>query len=585
VGSVHGMKAAGMLHAIPVGGGYYLATDDLARLPELPLTEWLVHRGLDGLPGGARAHAQLAAGLGGEVTNAELEGVHERLDRAGFGHEFPLDARVGSERLVAFGLFRRAGSDRYRFRHGLLREAIARTVADDVRPSLHRAAVDHWQNVQTGDPSALAKLAHHAARAGDKGLAEAASLSLAESARIRHNFLEAERWYTEALEHLSDPAGDSTHKRNALRGRALMRYRLGRYADARVDLAFARKLAQVAADRFAEAEILLDEATVLDWMGEHAASVQCVDQAFEKVSQWDVPPLLEARLLLGRGRSLHRASHDKEASDKLERALEVAEPLGEEAYETRVITLLMSSFILQGLARLEDAARALDRAVATCEAHGDLLHLASAVNNRALLAGCLGDKPSMVKDFERVIALGRHLGQDAIQIAGHYNLGECLYLWGDVEVAEPHVERALQLELLRTSNSPRMEIELLPARLALHRGDLVRARDIVAFIRARKCAAMPAPAIDVLCTAVEYACGDVNEAEWEALDARSAQFSIGQERIEVIEARAVSALRRGLLDDARRHFNRALDAARSIPNVMRERLERWMGALSEKTHE
>lgn len=577
---VRGIKAAGLVRANPFGGGYYLATDEMDRLSELPLIEWLVHRELDGLPEGARAHAQLAAVLGVEVTNDELEGVHERLDRVGLGDDFPLDARIGSERLVAFGLFVRAGPDRYRFRHALLRDAIARTVADDVRPSLHRAAMAHWRSVDSpGDSAALAKLAHHAARAGEKHLAEAASLSLAESARARHDYLEAERWYTEALDPSAHSDLDAARRRHVLRSRALMRYRLGRYADARVDLAAARRNAERAADRIAEAEILLDEATVLDWMGEHAASAQCVDQAFDKASQQYVSPLLEARLLLGRGRSLHRASREEQARIELERALAVADQLGEEAYETRVIALLMSSFILQGLARLEDAARALDRAVAACEAHGDLLHLASAVNNRALLAGCLGDKPGMVKDFERVIALGRHLGQDAIQIAGHHNLGEYLYLWGDLEAAWPHAERALQLEMIRTSNSPRMEIELLPARLALHRGDLATARDVVAFIRARKRASEPAPAIDVLCTMAEYASGDVNDAAWEALEARSAQFSIGQERIEVIEARAVSALRRGFVDEARRHIVRAIETARSIPNVMHERLERWMRAL------
>lgn len=575
---VRGIKAAGLVRTNPSGGGHYLATDELERLPELPLIEWLVHRELDGLPEGARAHAQLAAVLGLEVTNAELEGVHEWLDRAGLGQEFPLDARVGSERLVALGIFRRAGPDRYRFRHALLRDAIARTVADDVRPSVHHAAVDHWRSVDSpNDSVALAKLAHHAARAGDKALAETTSLALAESARTRHNFLEAERWYSEALE---NAAVNSEHQGPALRGRALMRYRLGRYSDARLDLGFARKLAESMEDRFGEAEILLDEATILDWMGEHAASASCVTQAFDKVSQCAVPPLLEARLLLGRGRSLHRASYEKEARAMLERALEIAEPLGEEAYETRMIALLMSGYILQGLARLEDAARALDRAIATCEAHGDLLHLASAVNNRAHLAAFLGDKPGMIKDFDRVIELGRHLGQDAIQIAGHYNMAEFLYLWGDIEEATPHAERALQLELQRTSNAPRMEVELLSARMALHRGDLAHAGKIVAFIRERKRATMPSPAVDVLCTAVEYACGDVHDAAWEALDKRSAQFSIGQERIEVLEARAVSALRRGLADDARQHFVRALDAARSIPNVMRERLDDWMCALS-----
>jgi eukaryotic-like serine/threonine-protein kinase len=149
----------------------------------------------------------------------------------------------------------------------------------------------------------------------------------------------------------------------------------------------------------------------------------------------------------------------------------------------------------------------------------------------------------------------------------------------------PHAERALDLELPRTANSPRMEIELLPARIALHRGNLLLARDIVAGIRARKREAMPAPAVDVLCTMVEYACASANQGAWEALEARSAHFSIGQERIEVIEARAVEALRSGRMAEARGHFVRAIDTAQTIPNAMGERLAHWMTALSAQTRE
>jgi eukaryotic-like serine/threonine-protein kinase len=142
----------------------------------------------------------------------------------------------------------------------------------------------------------------------------------------------------------------------------------------------------------------------------------------------------------------------------------------------------------------------------------------------------------------------------------------------------PHALRALQLESSRTGNSPRMEIELLPARLALHSGDLVAARGVLDGIRRRRRTGMPAPAIDVLCTMVEYACSCMHDAAWESLEAQSAQFSIGQERIEVIEARAVAALRNGRPDEARQHFIRAIDVSRTIPNVMRERLERWLAA-------
>lgn len=48
--------------------------------------------------------------------------------------------------------------------------------------------------------------------------------------------------------------------------------------------------------------------------------------------------------------------------------------------------------------------------------------------------------------------------------------------------------------------------------------------------------------------------------------------------IEVLEMRAVSALRRGLHEQARRQLEKALAAADRIPNVMRARLERQLAA-------
>src|SRR5690606_11468759 len=108
------------------------------------------------------------------------------------------------------------------------------------------------------------------------------------------------------------------------------------------------------------------------------ASAERVERARARA---DAPrsPLLEARLLLGAGRSHHRADREEEAADALERAAVLAAPLGDEGYETLVITLMMLGFILQGLGRMDDAARALDETIRRADERGDRLHLGSAL--------------------------------------------------------------------------------------------------------------------------------------------------------------------------------------------------------------
>ncbi|WP_170319356.1 serine/threonine-protein kinase [Polyangium spumosum] len=600
---VRGLKAQGIVRKHPSGSGYFLATDELDDLPDLPLIEWLAHRDLDALPPAARAHACLAAVLGAEVTIAEMQGVLGRLDRMSAGGDFPLDARVGSERLVAAGLLARQGAGRYAFRHALVREAIARSVPEAQRARIHLAAAAYFQQASgwdggaepSGDEPHLAQLAHHATHAGERALGERAYLALAEAARARHDWLDAERCYTRALESLGASAGAVSSARpmpgqaelvprtpglrpRALRGRGLMRYRLGRYQDALDDLALARALAAREAsadDPLAAVEILLDEATVLDWMADYEASRERVVAALGLLSDAP-PPVLLARLLLGQGLSLVRFSREDEAVPLFERAIEVADTIGYEAYEPRIVALTMLGFVLPALGRLAEAERAIARAIDLCESHGDDLHLASVVNARALLAALVGDKARMVADFERVAWLGRELGQDWLEILAHHNLGEYLYLWDDLDAAEPHAARALALEVRHTGGAPRPVIALLDGRLRHFRGDLVGAREAAARIREQAGPALPVPAEDVLCVMLELATSDADDAAWDALEARSREFSMGQERLEVTEARGLSALRRGCPAEARRHFERALEIGRALPNVMAPRIERLL---------
>ena len=61
---VRGLKRQGLVRQRP-GGSWYLATDELDRMPELRLVEWLAHHELGALPPELTAHARLCALLGG----------------------------------------------------------------------------------------------------------------------------------------------------------------------------------------------------------------------------------------------------------------------------------------------------------------------------------------------------------------------------------------------------------------------------------------------------------------------------------------------------------------------------------------
>jgi eukaryotic-like serine/threonine-protein kinase len=139
-------------------------------------------------------------------------------------------------------------------------------------------------------------------------------------------------------------------------------------------------------------------------------------------------------------------------------------------------------------------------------------------------------------------------------------------------------------------------VALLDARLRLYRGDEAAARATVERIRACQDEArasgqtdrLMVPSEHVMWSMIELAtrgAEGASEAEWDALEARSARWSVGQEHIEVLEMRAVAAARRGRDEEACRQLEKALAAAERIPNVMGARLRRGIEELRARRRE
>ncbi|KYF75208.1 protein kinase [Sorangium cellulosum] len=581
---VHGLRREGILRRHPRGDAWYLATDELERLPVLPLIDPLAQGEMAALGAALGAHARLISLLGAEVMIDEIAGVLRHLDRRGEGEAFPLDARVGTERLLKAGVLAIDRKGRLGFRHSLVREAIARGVDEAERRRIHLAAYEHHREAAHESPEQRRfKIAYHAAEAGLAEIAEEAYLELAERARARHAYVEAELHYSRALAQPVEERG--ARRRAAYRGRGLMRYRLGRYHDALGDLGRARAMAVEERNETERIEILLDEATALDWMDDYGRSKERMEEA-KALVRGDLSLALTARLSMGMARSLVRENREKEAAPQLELAAAQAEALGDDGYETLLVSLLLLGFIYQGLGKLDEAGAALDRAVQMCQARGDLLHLGPAINNRALLRACLGDNEGMILDLCRLLSISRELGIGKMELVGEFNLGEYLYLMGNLDTAMSHVERAVALERHQRGEEARPVVELLLARLLLYKGDEQKAREIIEAIRSQQAKAAAegregmemAPSEEVQWSMIDLATRDASDEAWDELEERSARFSVGQEQIEVIEARARALSRRGRHVEARAALERAIEVAGRIPNVMRERLERQRGA-------
>jgi len=112
-----------------------------------------------------------------------------------------------------------------------------------------------------------------------------------------------------------------------------MRFRLSRYEDACHDFDLAREMAHQLGDLESEVEILLDEATALDSADEYRRSRELVEQA-DLMSRDNKSPLIEARILMGLGRSCVRFNSYERAAELYNIAADKAEALGDAAYET-----------------------------------------------------------------------------------------------------------------------------------------------------------------------------------------------------------------------------------------------------------
>lgn len=581
---VRALKREGVVRKSLKTDRFFVATDEIDRTGDLPLAEWFAQREIASLTPSLQAFARFVALLGGDVAISDIEWIVKHLHPEDAPEELSIDAGVGLQKLLGLGiLVRQAAGDRVEFRHPLVKEALARAIPAARRVHIHRAAHEYFRTDRRFQANPrLADVAFHAAGAGLVPEAISAWMELANDFQAKHLYLEAESSYSKAIELSKSPILD------AYRGRGIMRYRLGRYGDALSDFDQARGLAEEKGDKISVIELLLDEAMALDWLSEFKSAAERVERGQALAGDKKIPSGLRAKLLLGQARSAYRENRHEEAERLFQEAAALARSIGESEYETLVIAESMLGYVLQGLNKLSEASEALSRAIELSEARHDTMHLGTALNIRALLRSVLGDEAGMISDLERVISIGRELAQRIFEIVGNYNLAEHYYFTGQWEKAAPLIEKAVDIDAREAGGEPRAAVALMHARVLLYQMREGAALAAVRAIRRRDEEARAqgnadqqmGPSDEVFCKMIELYGADAPDEAWDELEAQSIEFSVGQERLEVLETRALSMVKQKRVPDAIRILERAMALSNDIPNAIGARIQRRILALS-----
>lgn len=590
---VRGLKKQGLLRRQHDTGPWYVASEVLESIPETPIVEWIATRELDALTANLAAHARLVSLVAAEFTAEEVAGVLTRMERENSAHDVPLDARIGLEMLVAAGLVTRMPGDRtHRFSHGVLRQGIAATTTEDFRLRVHRAAYRYYQEDartmgSTMNPAERrARLAHHAARAGERVRAAAIYLELAEEARERHAYLDADLLYHGALIHLDEDS--RAERQKALTGRGVVRCRLARYRDALTDLSQARDIACARGDRRAEIRLLMEEATALDWIDEWRRSRELAELARERAVGVEAPAL-HAWIQMALGRSACRFSDHDRAIELMLDAADSAESLGDEGYETVVISLMLAGAMLAAEGRLDESQTVFDRGVPLCVERRDDLYRASMLINRTYLWTARGDVTRLLQDLDDARELARRLGNANLERHAVINLAWYLHWSGRSAEAEPHARRALALDDLRLREDVyRPESKVLVARLRWAQSDQAGCRALVDEIRRQqawatregKTEALLVPSERVMFDMVLLALDGADNDAWDELVERARSSCQSEpEIVEVLQTRATVALHRGDRDSARSALEAALAMRESLPDVITGQIRRRLATL------
>ena len=138
-------------------------------------------------------------------------------------------------------------------------------------------------------------------------------------------------------------------------------------------------LARQAGSTAAQIDVLLDEGIVLDLAREWPRAAAATEEAAALIAADPTldTPVVEARLLMSRGRSFTRGDKMAEAHETFARAIAAAEPLGEEAYDAYTTSMSLGGYVTATLGKYDVAEEWTSRVLKVYEEHGDIFGIAT----------------------------------------------------------------------------------------------------------------------------------------------------------------------------------------------------------------
>jgi hypothetical protein len=519
------LRRRGAVRRSGSAAGYYLASDELLAAGAGTLGERLAGSVVEGLVPALAELAYLCAVLGERIPLTRL-----RAAQAHLGGQ--LDVDVGVARLAERGLVRRLAPDHFGFASRLLARGLLARAPQPLLVRLHAAALAALEGAgERGEA-----FARHAAACGRSDDACAALLELADQARVSYGFFAAEAHYSAALALL---AADDPRRQALLTGRGKCRYRFHRLDDALTDLRAARALAAAQGDAAGEAELLLEEATVLDWRFDLAEAEARIEEARPLVlgvGQAD----LNGRWQVAEGRAEYRRGEYARAEATLVAALGTSR---DEEVDTIALLMLGAARLLRQDA--EGAARRFSEAIASCERSGNGFHLAVAYSNRVSAWSALAQHERAEADARQATRLALEVGSLLLERMATFNLAEHLYFRGRHAEASETAERSFQLAR-RLHESPGLPEHVLLARICARAGDLEGARRRLAWIDETAPTDMHTPELQLLRRMVELAVRSpaAGPADWQALLDEPGRQALSHDEQAELEELAAQARRK-----------------------------------------
>lgn len=517
---------------------FFIAADELVAASKSPIGERLARSALGGMREDLALFAQLCAIVGQGISEEFIDAIQRELDASlGFSS---LDPGAGLRHLLERRMLRRASRGHYEFRNPMMRDAVEGLVPLALRRVLHAATYRSFE-VDTASPLVVAR---HAEKCGENRVAAEKYMQVATDAEGRFRYVESQQAYTSVLVNLV--AEESEMRMQALTGRSRINYCVGRHDDALFDLSSAMEVAQAHKDEKAQAEMLLEQATILDWMFQYSESAKAGEKASEVARRLD-DAHLQNRCALAVARSTFREGKNAESIKQLYVVEEEANRL--EDYATHVIAMAVLGGALAVQGNIDEAEECLNGMIELSRRVGDRFHLAVGHANRMLVWGSRHDYPRAIEDARQAVNVATEIGAFPIIWVSQHALAELLMWLGRCDEALGVAVEARDIQH-RCSNEPDPADTLLIARVKIANDSIGSGvHDELAYLHSQYEQSELSPLHKIQTRMVELWQEDGDASGWKVLLAQAEESMEPDERLELLLAYARAAKRGGRTDD------------------------------------